>query len=161
MKENTIDNWVLVMSRDLETMAHTWAEALGQALNGGNAGELDSVVERLKANTIDPETTAENAAEQIARLAKWRVKLLKVSMATDELVKAMMAIATGIDALGLRIADAQYAEIIELDYLPKNPQSLAGDRWRADENQPKPPSPPDDWDKDRDTNGNGRRPRFY
>lgn len=132
MRENTADNWVLLMTEDLKKSAYQWAEALGQALNGGNTGQLDIVIEQLLANSILPETTAENAAEQIARLLKWRIKLLKVGMATTQLVGAIMAIAQGLDGLALRVADAQFAEYIELDYLPRNPDSMAGDRFEPE-----------------------------
>lgn len=133
MRENTADNWVLVMTEDLKKSAYQWAETLGQALNGGNTGQLDIVIEQLLANSILPETTAENAAEQIARLVKWRIKLLKVGMVTTQLVGAIMAIAQGLDGLTLRVAESQFAEYIELDYLPNNPESMAGDRF-----EPKP-----------------------
>lgn len=132
MKENTIDDWVLLMAEDLKQSAYKWAEAFGQALNGGNTGQLDIVIEQLLANSIVPETTADNAAEQIARLLKWRVKLLKVGMATTTLVGAVMAIAQGLDGLSLRIAEAQFEEYIELDYLPTNPDSMAGDRFEPE-----------------------------
>lgn len=132
MRENTADNWVSMMTEDLKKSAYQWAEALGQALNGGNTGQLDAVIEQLLANSILPETTADNAAEQIARLVKWRVKLLKVAMATSSLVGAMMAIAQGVDGLALRIAESQFAEYIELDYLPSNPDSMAGDRFKPE-----------------------------
>lgn len=132
MQENTADNWVLIMAEDLKKSAYKWAELLGQAFNGGNTGQLDIVIEQLKANSILPETTADNAAEQIARLVKWRIKLLKVGMATTQLVGAIMAIAQGIDALVLRVAESQFAEYIELDYLPNNPDSMAGDRFKPE-----------------------------
>lgn len=153
MRENTADNWVLLMTEDLKKTAYQWAEALGQAINGGNTGQLDIVIEQLLANSILPETSADNAAEQIARLLKWRIKLLKVGMATSQLVGAIMAIAQGLDGLALRVADAQFAEYIELDYLPSNPESLAGDRF-----EPKP-----DTKRGFEEYGDksdGRRPRF-
>lgn len=165
MRENTIDNWVKLMLQDLDTTAYQWAEQLGDALNGGSTGELDVVIEQLKANTLFEETTTENAAEQIARLTKWRVKLLKFGMASTALVGRIMAIAQGLDGLAIRIADDKFAEFIELDYLPNNPESMAGDRFRPD-GQQEPPSPPDDWrerggDDDREPNGNGRQPRTF
>lgn len=149
MRENTLDEWFRLMAEDLNKSAYQWAEHLGEALNGGSTGELDVVIEQLKANTVFEETTADNAAEQIARLVKWRLKLLKVGMATTQLVGAIMAIAQGLDALVMRVADEQFAEYIQLDYLPNNPESMAGDRFR----------PRDRNDEDRGLGGWGRQPK--
>lgn len=148
MRENTIDNWVKLLSDDLDTTAYQWAENIGNALTGASTGELDVVIEQLKANTLFDETTAENAAEQIARVMKWRLKLLKVGMATTELVGRVMAIAQALDGLALNIAEDKYPEYIELDYLPSNPESMAGDGFR----------PRDRDDEDRDRGGWGRQP---
>jgi hypothetical protein len=148
LRENTIDNWVKLMGDDLDTTAYQWAEHIGEALTGGSTGELDVMIEQLKANTLFEETTAGNAAEQIARVIKWRLKLLKVGMATTELVGRIMAIAQALDGLALQIAEDKFAEYIQLDYLPSNPESMAGDRFR----------PRDRDDEDRDLGGWGRRP---
>ena len=137
------------MSDDLDQTAYRWADNLGDALTGGSTGELDVVIEQLKANTLFEETTAGNAAEQIARVIKWRLKLLKVGMATTELVGRIMAIAQALDGLALRIAEDKFAEYIELDYLPNNPESMAGDRFEPGNRD----------DEDRDRGGWGRQPR--
>ncbi len=145
-----IDDWVKIMESDLDQTAYRWAEELGKALNGATTGELDAVIEQLKSNSIFPETTPENAAEQIARLVKWRVKLLKFGMLTQQLLMAVQAITQGLESTTLHIADEKYAEYIELDYLPSNPESMAGDRFKPETGR--------DYE-DRDDESSGRRPR--
>ena len=168
MKEN-IDEWIRLMGEDLDKTAYMWADEIGKALNGGNTGELDTTIESLKAHTIAPDTTSVNAAEQIARLVKWRVKLLKFGMNTNALVNVVQAITQGLDSLILKVADDTFVEEIELDYLPANPESMAlprsghsgkTDRLNPDPEQ-EPPAPPEEtrnWgSQDADLSGKTRR----
>jgi hypothetical protein len=155
--KNNIDDWVKLMESDLTRVAYAWAEAVSSAVNGGNTGDLDAFIEKLKANTILPETNSENAAEQIARLTKWRVKLLKVTMNSQSLFQVIGAIIGSLDNLCLQIANDKYAEYIELDYLPQNPESLATPQdVKAPESNHFEPFKKDD----RDNGGWERRPRI-
>ena len=150
MGERSIDDWLRVMADDLHKMAYNWAEELGEALNGGSAGELDVVIEQLKANTVFEETTSENAAEQIARLTKWRVRILKTGRATTGLVTHLIAIAQALETLTLIIAEEKFEEAFVLDWTRSSAESMANDRFRPGGADPD--SGPDGPD--------GRRPRF-
>lgn len=153
MNGKSVDQWVEQMITDLRKSLYGWSENISQALSGADLGALDVFIETVMANQIAPLTTEENAGDQLGRLIKWRVKLLKVAVTTIHVTNLMMSIAQALAAIADAVADENFRET-NIDY-HTDTGSMAEDRFH-------PPNRPDgDDDDDRPNTSNGRQPRRF
>lgn len=107
-----IDTATHELIESLRKLLYEWAEVLGL-----NAGEADLLIERLlsKSKQIHLITDEQNAAEQVTRVIRFKLDLMKFGIVTMQVLDQLAYVTAAFSRIADIIAEDKYLEEINFD----------------------------------------------